>query len=349
MQRAGAALERTGACEPSVAKAPNPFAGLYASHPLLSIPRLSIPATVGIDRMEREYANLLLLFWEEGIRPKQAGSVMTMAGDVINQWLNPLVKDLSLLIGWRAVTAGYDRLGDSYEPGPPGVCLAIDLDGGSVRFMEKRLGKLEKSTKGLGEAALYWAQIAGYRTIEVMTPEVACHVAEYLWWNGEADESEWIRFCKEELEYSEEDVENLIGPKAFRESFPDWVIDPKKPDLSKLDPRSRDGKKVMEILTQMEAYKEGKAHLPAEMPGGYERIHWGAYLLWKADHCPVIRVIDDHYERANQGGDYMTEIDGYEAIPMDRAGFKKWKARMEKGFEMLNLLDRLLPLISEER
>ena len=51
---------------------------------------------------------------------------------------------------------------------------------------------------------------------------------------------------------------------------------------------------------------------------------------------------------ANQGGDYMTELNGVEAIPLEAEAFKKWKCRMEKGFRMLNLLDQLILLTTEE-
>jgi len=312
---------------------------------------MSIPATVGLDRMEREYARLLLLFWEEGFRPKKAGSTLTMANDVLDQWLMPQVKNLSILNHWGLKTSAYESLTDEYDSdiGQHGLCLGIDLDGGEVRIMENRLGKLEKATPGLGQAALYWVQMAGFRTIEVMTPEVAFAVAEYLWWNGETDDESWLSFCQEELDYCQEDIENLIGPNKFKASYPEWVVNPKKPVLSRLAPKSREGKKVLDILTRMAALEKKQAALPGWMPNGYDRIHWGAYMLWKAEGCNVIRVIDDHFERANMGGDYMTELNGYEPIPMEPAEFKKWKAKTERGFEMLGLLDQLIPLVSEER
>lgn len=319
-----------------------------AAASLLSLPKPTIPVEVGLDRTERDYAKLLLLFWEEGIKPKKAGPVLAMANDVLDQWLKPQVKYMAAITGWSISVGTFsDFIFDDGEPNGA-LRLGVVLSDTGGRFMENRLGKIEAKTKGLGEAALYWLTRAGYRTIDVLTPEVARGVAEYLWWQGESDEKEW----KENLlleGYEQENIDDMIGPTKFDSSFPSWVLNSAKPDLSALAPKSHGGKKVLEILRELETFDEQSSLLPWLLPESCDRVYWGGYLGWRAEGCPVFRLLDDHFEMANQGGgDYMTELNGVEAIPLDAKAFSEWKLRMEKGFRMLRLLDRLILLTTEE-
>lgn len=350
MQRASRSRERTGASESFRHAAPRKSrtAAVHrAAAPLLSLPKPAIPAEVGLDRTERDYAKLLLLFWEEGIKPKKAGPVLAMANDVLTQWMKPQVKDLAVVTEWSVHVGPFAEFEFSGEDtfGPLRMGIVLDIARG--RFMEKRLGKIEADTKRLGEAVIYWIMRVGYHTIDVFTPEYARQTAEYLWWHGESDDEAW----KENLGfegYEPEDIEFMIGPKKFDESFPGWVLNPSKQNLATLKPKTADGKKALQILREMEAATEDRPLLPCVLPDSHDRVYWGAYLGWREEGCAVYRLLDDHFEMANQGGDYMTELNGAEAIPLEAEAFKKWKRRMEKGFRMLNLLDQLILLTTEE-
>lgn len=310
------------------------------------MPKLAIPAEVGLDRTERDYARLLLLFWDEGIKPKKAGAVLNMVNDVLAQWIKPQVKDLAVMTSWSVHVGTFGEF--EFSEGTVGqLRMGVALDIARGRFMEKRLGKVEADTKGLGEAAIHWITRAGYHTMDVMTPEVARDIAEYLWWQGENDEQAWRENLSFEG-YEQEDIDSMIGPAKFEASFPSWVLKPAEPNLAALKPKTNDGKKVLEILREMEAIAEPGALLPYLLPDSHDRIYWGAYLGWREDGCAVFRLLDDHFEMANQGGDYMTELNGVEVIPLEAEAFKQWKRRMEKGFRMLNLLDRLILLTTEE-
>lgn len=350
MQRASRSRARTRANESFAHAAPRKSRTAAVNRspaPLLSLPKPAIPAEVGLDRTERDYAKLLLLFWEEGIKPKKAGAVLNMANDVLAQWIKPQVTDLKAVTGWSVHVGPFSehefRGEDAFGPLKMGIVLDIVRD----RFMEKRLGKIEADTKGLGEAAIHWITRAGYQTIEVLTPEVARYMAEYLWWQGESDEESWKEnMCLEG--YEPEDIESMIGPSKFDESFPKWVLNPTRQNLATLKPKTADGKKVLNILREMEATIENRPLLPCVLPDSHDRVYWGAYLGWREEGCAVFRLLDDHFEMANQGGDYMTDLNGVEAIPLEAEAFKQWKRKMEKGFRMLNLLDQLILLTTEE-
>lgn len=349
MQRASRSRERIGAGEPFRQAAPRKSrtTAVHRSTPsLLSLPKPAIPVEIGLDRTEREYAKLLLLFWEEGIKPKQAGPVLTMANDVLAQWIKPQVKELKAMTEWSAHVGPFSEYEFDGEAAF-GLRMGIALSDGRGRFMEKRLGSIEADTKGLGEAAIYWITRASYQTIDAMTPAVARERAEYLWWQGETDELAWRENLGFEG-YEQEDIDAMIGPSKFDASFPGWVLNPAKQNLSRLKPKGSDGKKVLEILLEMEAIAEERALLPYLLPDMYDRVYWGAYLGWHQEGCAVFRLVDDHFEMANQGGDYLTELNGIEAIPLEVEAFKQWKRRMEKGFRMLNLLDQLILLTTEE-
>jgi PRTRC genetic system protein F len=300
--------------------------------------------------MERDYAKLLLLFWDEGIRPKKAGPVLAMARDVLDQWIKPQVKDLAAITQWSIAVGAFSEyeFEDNASNASLGeLRLGIVLTDTNVRFMENRIGKIEAETKGLGEAALYWLTRTGYRTINVLTPEVARQVAEFLWWQGESDEQAWKENLLDEG-YDPQELEGLIGPKKFDSSFPGWVLNPAKPDLSRFSPKTGDGKKILAILHDMETFNEPGPLLPYLLPDSHDSVYWGGYLAWHANNCPVLRLLDDHFEMANQGADYMTELSGVEAIPRDADAFQEWKLRMEKGFRQLNRLDQLVLLTTEE-
>lgn len=270
-----------------------------------------------------------------------------MANDVLTQWIKPQVKDLAAMTEWSVNVGPFAEFEFSGEDAFGPLRMGIMLDIVRGRFMEKRLGKIEADTKGLGEAVIHWITRAGYHTIDVMTPAYARDLAEYLWWHGESDEESW----KENLDdegYEPDDIESMIGPAKFEASFPRWVLKPAQPKLSRIKPKTADGKKVLNILREMEAISEKHALLPCLLPDSHDRVYWGAYLGWREEGCAVYRLLDDHFEMANQGGDYMTELNGVEAIPLEAEAFKKWKCRMEKGFRMLNLLDQLILLTTEE-
>lgn len=272
--------------------------------------------------------------------------MLTMANDVIAQWIKPQVKNLVAMTEWSVHVGTFADFDFSEgEPGQLRLGVAMDTEPG--RFMEKRLGKIEANTKGLGEAALHWLTRAGYQTIDILTPEVARDSAEYLWWMGETAEKGWREALGFEG-YEQKDIDSMIGPAKFEASFPSWVLKPAKPNLAALKPKTNDGKKVLEILREMEAIAEPGALLPYLMPDSYDRVYWGAYLGWREEGCAVFRLLDDHFERANQGGDYITELNGVEVIPLEAEAFKQWKRRMEKGFRMLNLLDQLILLTTEK-
>ena len=349
MQQASRSRERTRHCEPrNVGRGKGRISAIHrAAAPLLSLPKSTIPAAVGLDRTVRDYARLLLLFWEEGIKPKKAGPVLAMANDVMGQWLAPHVKGITAVTEWSIQVGTYDEY--TFDDGAPsgGLRLGIELSDARGRFMENRLGKLETETKGLGEAVIYWLEQAGCLTIDVLTPQSARYFAEYVWWRGETDEKEWREALLEEG-HAPEDIEDLIGPSKFEASFPSWALRPTKPDLSALNPTTEDGKQVLGILRQMEGLDGDGGLFPWRFPESFDRVYWGAYLFWRAEQCPVTRLLDDHFEMANQGGDYLTPLNGVEVIPLEADAFKQWKLRMEKGFRMLTLLDQLILLTTEE-
>lgn len=352
MQRAIRTRERVGADESVQISAPHKsrIAAVHRSPAsLLNLPKLAIPAEVGFDRTERDYARLLLLFWEEGIKPKKAGPVLAMANQVISQWIKPQVKDLAAVAQWSAHVGTFSEYSfESRETMTGPLRIGISLDIARGRFMEKHLGKIEAGTKELGEAAIFWITRASYRTLDAFTPATAHSAAEYIWWQGESNEAEWKEMLETEG-YDQESIDGLIGPDKFKAAFPEWVLNPQKKDLASLAPKSREGKKVLEILREMEAIDdESGPMLPWVLPDEHDRVYWGAYLGWKEEGCAVFRLLDDHFEMANQGGDYLTELHGVEDIPLEAEAFKKWKCRMEKGFRMLNLLDQLILLTSEE-
>lgn len=300
-----------------------------------------------MDRTASAYAKLLLLFWEEGIKPKKAGPILDMAHDVLSQWLKPRTKGLRAITAWSIVASTFEDYSFDDNAPPSTLRLGISTDSPGARYMENRLGKIEAETKGLGEAALYWLARASYRTIDVFTPAAARDVAEYLWWRGETDEKEWKASLLEEG-YAEEDIEDMIGPAKFEAAFPSWVLKPKEPNLSRLKPKSDDGKKILSILREIEGCAGQEPLFPYRLPESFDRVYWAAYLGWRAEQCLVFRLLDDHFEMANQGGDYLTELSGVEVIPLDAEAFKQWKLRMERGFKVLNLLDQLILLTTEE-
>lgn len=314
----------------------------------------------------RNWAKVALLWMGEGeIEGSAKGGLTQIVQRAIGQWIARQCEGLDSLRDSFAVGVALDPalLDWAYD----GSCylvdvefdpdeqwaLGLDVSSGENPFftLSEKTTAIENEVPGLGRTALHWLYLAGWRTTSVFTPWTARQICEHLYWCGSSNQKEWLEeVAAQGMEESE--IDGCLSPDWFDGHFPDWVIKPGK--LLRRDvlaPLSADAsltpqaRAVAALLVEIGDLYESGAELPMHQIG-VEPVCFGAYLRWSKDD-PLLRVLDDHEQMANECSEGYTTFSGVDFISLeDVDAFRKWKMEKEAGFSLLRKLDRLIGLVA---
>ena len=333
--------------------------------PVLSLPRLSgaIPLAVVPRRLAAANATIVSFLI-------QAGAIRD--GDVPPAW------DDALEVCQRALDAWVKR-----EIGPlhclsPAFCLTAS-DGLDVYSMPRKTSRnaeplhyrsvelcwyesneqqwivgagleaLERELPGLGQAVLDILRRQSRFIYPVLTPDLACDVASYLYWCGEENEEVALDMdCGEDEAARAAMRDELVTRQKLDEAFPQWAISmPRKgmpvAALIRLadglrDPAMRDIAADALALSRLRIEDKFRPDVEGEYLG------WGAVLSWREDDLTV-RIYDDLVQMAHQGEfcDRMGELEIAIDAPQE---MRAWQQAMRVRFKAIRLIDSLIHRLS---
>lgn len=345
--------------------------GAHASN-LLAIPAVApeIPGRVEFDLYGSRWAKIALLWLEAGyLTEDDEGSALDLIRTAVDRWSSALYAEMRCMPEISISVMPYPS-DDGFSPGAHyaykeeswkdkwffGVVGGYDCPWFNL---ENRVTELELEHPGLGKTAVKCFQHAASSLLPIMEPDCARYMAERVWWYGmdtqEAYEEE-MEVC--EGDGYEADPEHF-GPEAFDAKFPEWMFKNPGSGAPKLteaelaaiaaNGKSEAARQVAALTLEISQIDTQSYRLPStfgESPVQLDNGYHLAYVRWnEAD--PMVQLVDDLMNEANNCSDSFTELLGADCVPLDPSGFQQWKTEIEMGFKVLKKLDELLSLISD--
>ena len=323
----------------------------------LSLPRFGRELAGSFDPCLdlRRWFMLALRWLDAGeIQGDESGMPQSLVQQTVARWINRHVGHLEHFAFEALVATGSEAIGSgllfSTTPDDDAQWYwALQSEQVVWLSMKERITRIEATSSGLGETALYWLQRASGKAIYVFTPETARQVCEYVHWQGSGEQDDWVEEMTA-LGMTSADMEDSISPDWFDEHFPGWVINPKRvlddSALGEIAVAGGELAPLASVLLDIERLEADGGQLPGLEGMDVESVYFGAYLRWGADD-PLERVFDDFIEYANSVSDGYTDLFGAQAVPLDPEGFFVWQRRTELGLQLLSALDRLIGCIAE--
>lgn len=282
----------------------------------------------------------------------------TTARDIVSQalsvWASKLCADINLLDSF-SIVASLDREafyldydGDESTAGMAFFGLVSDQMTPHINVKQK-IEALEKAHPGLGRTAVYYAEMAGYRTFEVLSPSHGFSLAQNLYWmdldNDEDVKSESGYCGGDELD------EDALLPSTYIAAFPEVFLkgvglerEALRRIASAKDTAGETAKVILSIMDLIEQ----DAELPDLRMYAVDKAFFSCYMGMDEEHSMLDRVIDDFYQSTGYSEGF-TDMYGIADVRLDKEAFLKWRDSMEKGFLLYSKLDRLMGLIGEKQ
>ncbi|MDR6739612.1 PRTRC genetic system protein F [Herbaspirillum sp. 1173] len=220
--------------------------------------------------------------------------------------------------------------------------------------MESTISHLEEERYGLGQTVLALLYDALAYLPYTLSPDTVFGLAQYYYWQGEADE---VAFANVSIEYEESgasSVEQFLSEyEVFRKAdffrnIPDWLVWPKRVCSRKQALRAAETSLTRDVIAACDSVSAWgqrpefirRADISAcHIDSAVDPICATMALAW-SDNDATTRVIDDAFSMFMQGE--STEMVTVSELALDVRSVKKRLAAME---EMLGLARRVEELI----
>lgn len=244
--------------------------------------------------------------------------------------------------------AGCEGYLNETESIPNTYWIALELDNEVEPCIAgKRLLELENAVPGLGRTALFAAERAGTLTAGCWSPTFVRDEATRFYWHGASSQKEWL----EELECSNEDPDDHeLSPDQYDAAFTvDWALDAGRAldgfglvqALECSDASVGDvAEKVCEVLRMTDQ----RAMFPGVEFTDQEPAYRGCLIRWD-EYDPVMRVIDDFIQNANQCCDGYTTLSSIWEVKTTKEDFAQWLNSYRQALKLYKVLDQLLALL----
>lgn len=342
--------------------------------PFLALPGLGagVPLTVASNSQARANAALCRFLIEagavrEGDLPESESDPLKACERAIDAWVKRQVGPLQCLEPRFAVGV-LDEHG--HRPAMRGerqtAYAQLDVYWCEYREAEWAVGEgleaLNAAMPHLGATVLQVLRDQSRHVYPLFTPDIACDVASYVYWQGEMDEEAALDMMCEDCDEAERDAmrEEMVTRGKLDASYPEWARSwlslPRKGERRSkgkkawkpcnlrhaaktlTDPRMRQIAADALALSRLTITDE---FLP-DMDGEY--IGFGAVLSWDEGDVTT-RIYDDLLQMAHQA-EFCDRM-GEAQIPMsDPGALGAWFHRMGQRFEAIGLIDRLIHALS---
>lgn len=302
-------------------------------------------------RTSKDFAQLALNFLETGeLSDADNGNPLELAQLAVSRWVDRLTKNFEIFNGFEVnvMTAKAAEFGVGDPDEAPLLMFGMTPFYGSYS-LQNQLEPLEKAFPGLGETALSLMQQAGYRTLDLITPERARYEAANLYWYGSETDEDW-RAEAEAMEIPEEDMG--MSPSWYDGHFPKWVVSPmQKLDAEQLSAIATSGQddlasEVASLLIETSVPLQQDVRFSDAGMGEMQCVHFSALLRWNQED-PMGQLMDDYFEYANEGADHYIEECCIHPIPLETEKFLEWKKSVEQAFALFEKLDRLIVKVAD--
>ena len=290
----------------------------------------------------------------EGDIPNSWDDALTVCERALGAWVKREVGALRCLQPAFALTALDTSVGSAGSRAP-----ALRYNKVNVCWAERRekqwvigpgLETLERSHPGLGQAVLDVLSHQSRFVYPVFTPALACDVASYVYWCGEADEEAALDMeCGDDEKARAAMREEMVTRQKLVNAYPAWA-------LTHCDGRSQPA--LRNVLNEMAGQHPAvdiaanalalsqlriKDRYRPEIDG--EFIGFGAVLSWREDDLTV-RIYDDLLQMAYQA-EFCDLIGEVEFDLWTPQAFGAWQRDMRTRFNAIKLIDGLIYKLSD--
>jgi PRTRC genetic system protein F len=333
----------------------------YSATPFLTIPKLnkSIQASPPVEDSQEAWLNMAMLcasLVDDEFKVEHDATTQQIIAQTLTNWASKHCADIQVLDTFEIHATlndelfGLERLEYKDANEQPNWYIALEANQQlSYFFVGEKLLELENIHCDLGHTAIAIAEQASFKTISALTPTVAKELATTFYWNGEETDADVLESAED---FDEDDIEDVFLPSHFEEAFPSVFL---KGNILSQDvlqsiatssANSMASEVASTILSMMHLMEEGAA-LPKFYDYDTEPVYFSCILGIEGDNNPITRVLDDHFQYANNSSEGYTSYYGVTEVPFEMNLFQKWREEMEKGFELYNYLDRLVRLIKK--
>lgn len=312
---------------------------LDAGHPMPTIHARRAQGTVAI---EQAALRRMLADW---LAERQAALQLVSLGLQVGSGGGSVVEDAHVCDYGMTIGVGHHS----------GECWDTTL------YLHNRFRKIGNTP--LFRAALLAIDTAMRWSFPLYTPRIARGFAEYLFWNGEDDETEVLRYHNEEREEGEplvtaEDID-IVTRAMFDQYLPPVVTEIhrskdktlKEPALRNLARRQNIEGEVARATLELNALvrTERRRRAPAFEftfgdDNGYQALGVATVLRWNEDD-PMPRLFDDYGQDAAESSGYTEAFGWFSVGP---AQFPQLLAHLQRRIEIFAALENLALLIAEK-
>lgn len=240
----------------------------------------------------------------------------------------------------------------------PRVRAGVQYDKVSICWAERRerqwvigpgLEALERLRPGFGRSVLDILTRQSRFVYPLFTPDVACDVASYVYWCGEADEEAALDMeCGDDEKARAAMREEMVTRQRLVEAYPAWALAPcNASSLStsqglSVELATHPAADIAVDALALSRMRIKDQHRP-NIDGEY--IGFGAVLSWREDDLTV-RIYDDLLQMAYQGEfcDLIGEAEFDLGAPQT---LRSWQRAMRSRFQAIKLIDALIYKLSE--
>ena len=329
----------------------------------------SIKPVFRTEDCPERWAHIALMWLDSGESEPVNTDSLTTARDclasVVTQWVQRQTEGIKHLgnfdVHLNPLPFGdLDHRGTNMAPESFWVFAIDEGEGPSVLMhLKDRFAALELFHPALAVTAYRLFVDYAYRTLPILSPNMARDLAENTWWYGGSSQEEYE--AERELvgePYDPEEEDHGYTPDGFDQAFPEWMfrnpgsiqtLNDEQLLALKADHAESIGT-LIDTLVALRAIDRDSYRLPwlRHEYGALdeENAYFLAYIGWEKRDM-VFRLNDDYVEQANYSGDCHTTMLGADLVHMDRVQFLQWKSEMEAGFAVPRKLDVILDHIAE--
>lgn len=328
----------------------------------MRLPRLASAIPLSIAPRELAAANASLARFliqagavREGDIPEAWADAMEVCERALDAWVKRELGYLHCLQPTFALTAVNDA--DSYTSTPrtkPVRYRKVRICWAEHRERQWAIGTaleaLERLGPELGMMVLDILRRQSRFVYPLFTPDLACDVASYVYWCGEADEEAALDMeCGEDEQARAAMREEMLTRQKLTDAFPAWALTHPRNRLSlaafqrmaeELSHHpARDIARDALTLARLRIKDEYRPDIDGEFIG------FGAVLSWHEDDVTV-RIYDDLLQLAYQSE--FCDLIGELEIDLDTPqSMRIWQREMRIRFKAIRLIDSLIYKLSE--
>lgn len=341
----------------------------------LALPQLApeIPQRYTVPGASAMTVPLTIAMLEAGVisdamlRPRRGATLAEVFGGedekeltarALSHWWTRLIRERPCkFFRWRLHVQQLEDT--SYDTATTAWFCFTRMEGDIPRFaLAPGIERLELLREGFGQTVLAVLRDATQLLPDSFTPWQALGWAEYIYWDGTANDEELLENRREMEGYEtvQEMLEHdsVLTRAEFYREIPEWVCAPKRMLSRDAIAAAGDGDFARRVIGLCDALHSLVNHpdfilRPAHKGAyrcGQDTVDGSMVLLWK-QYDTIGQAIDDYLEQIGSYGDYCELIDA-NPVPMTVEGIREFLSTTEQMIQVAVLTEQLILLLGEK-